>query len=76
MELIRRLLCRYFAPWPFYFWHKFRLIQCFDESTRKIQCVHCDQYFAMSDRHQSVVPWDDEFETICCMIYNLPRTLL
>jgi hypothetical protein len=30
----------------------------------------------MSDRHQSVLPWDEDFERITCDMYGLPRTKL
>jgi hypothetical protein len=70
---MRKLLCK--LPWPFYY-HKMELIEIYDEHTRKLKCTFCGAYFAMSDIHQSVLPWDDDYERITCDMYGLARTKL
>lgn len=65
------LLCR--MPWPFWF-HKPEVIETYDQYTRKLRCMSCGKYFAMSDRWQSVLPWDDAYERIVCDIYGVPRS--
>lgn len=69
--MIRKLLCK--APWPFFF-HRPEVIETYDNYTRKLRCVDCNQYFAMSDRHGAVLPWDSDFEQLTCDMYGLPRT--
>lgn len=70
--MIARFLCL-LPDWLFWF-HKPEIIQTFDEHTRKLRCVVCGRYFAMSDRHGAVLPWDDDCERMYCDIYGLPRT--
>jgi hypothetical protein len=69
--MIQWLLCR--LPYPLWF-HKPIVIEVYDGSNRKLQCVACKRYFGMSDIHQAVLPWDEEYESIICLIYGLPRT--
>lgn len=69
--MIQRFLCR--LDWPFWF-HIPETIETYDAQTRKLRCTVCGQYFAMNDRYESVLPWDDEFERLVCDIYWLPRT--
>ncbi len=54
--------------------HLFEVIEEYDDLTRKLICVKCHSYFGMSDRHEAVLPWDEEYEKIICLTYNLPRT--
>jgi len=61
--------------WPF-FYHEIRLVQEFDKHRRKLQCIHCKTYFAMSDVERSVMEWDADYERIICDMFNLRRTLL
>lgn len=72
--MIRKLLCRYLSPWPFYYFHKFSLIEAYDSQTRKLKCVHCHKYFAMSDRHRAILPWDEEYERITRDMYGVPSS--
>jgi len=69
--VLRRLLCR--LPWPLWF-HRIEVIETYDSQTRKLRCVVCGGYFAMSDRHEAVLPWDADYERIVCDMYDLPRT--
>lgn len=71
MKTIRRLLCS--LPWPFWF-HRPEIVEAYDPQTRKLRCIDCGGYFAMSDRHEAVLPWDDDYERIICDMYGLPRT--
>lgn len=68
---MRKLLCK--LPWPLWF-HTPEIIEVYDSQTRKLRCTTCGTYFAMSDRHGAVLPWDDEYEKITCDMYGLPRT--
>jgi len=68
---VRKLLCK--LPWPFWF-HKPEIIETYDAQTRKLRCTVCGGYFAMSDRHEAVLPWDDEFEEIARATYGVPRS--
>lgn len=61
-----------FSMWP----HELELIETYDQYTRKLRCECCGRYYAMSDRHQAVLPWDDEFEEITKVIYGVPRSKL
>lgn len=69
--MIRNLLCK--LDWPFFF-HKLEVIETYDSQTRKMRCMICETYFAMSDRYQACLPWDEEYEKITCDMYGLPRT--
>ena len=60
-------------PWPFY-GHSFKLVETYDAATRKLVCRDCGKYFAMSDRHGAIMPWDDDFERIIRDIYGIPRS--
>ncbi len=71
--MIRKLLCR--LPYPFWF-HDPEVIETYDSQTRKLRCLFCGVYFAMSDRHEAVLPWDSDYERITCDMYGLPRTKL
>lgn len=71
MNTLRRLLCR--LQWPLWF-HDVEVIETYDAATRKLRCVICGRYFAMSDRYQAVLPWDDDYERIICDMYGVPRT--
>lgn len=70
---MRRLLCK-IDLWPFFWFHKPEVIETYDSCTRKLKCIHCGMYFAMSDRHQAILPWGSEFEEITKMIYGIPRS--
>ena len=69
--MIQWILCR--LPWPFWF-HTPEVIETYDSATRKLRCTSCGQYFAMSDRHEAVLPWDDEYEEIVRFMYGIPRS--
>lgn len=69
--MIQRLLCR--LPWPFWC-HTPEIIETYDAMTRKLRCTSCNTYFAMSDRHEAVLPWDEEYERIICDTYGIGRT--
>lgn len=71
--MIQWIFCR--LPWPFWF-HEPEIIETYDSMTRKLRCQSCGQYFAMSDRYEAVLPWDDDYERIICTTYGLPRTKL
>lgn len=73
-NFFRRLLCKTSNTVTGPSFHRFTVVQQFDEQDRKLQCHHCKRYFAMSDRHRSIVPWDEEYEKIICEIFDLPRT--
>ena len=68
-----KLLC-WMSDCVFTFFHETEDVETYDPFTRKLRCVHCGKYFAMSDRHQAVLPWDEEMEAITCLLYGLPRT--
>lgn len=72
--IFRWLLCRWLSPWPFYFFHRFVVIDTYDTMTRKLKCRRCDKYFASSDRHQAILPWNEEYERITCALYGIPRS--
>jgi len=59
----------------FTFFHRTDVIERYDSCTRKLRCRDCGGYFAMSDRHQAVLPWDDDYERITCDMYGLDRTI-
>ena len=65
--LIQKLFCK--LPWPFWF-HKAEVIETYDSWTRKLRCMACGAYFAMSDRHQAILPWDSDYEKIICDMYG------
>jgi hypothetical protein len=67
------LKCR--LPWPFY-GHRFEIVETYDKMTRKLRCTYCERYFAMSDRHCAILPWDDDFEQITRGMYGIPRSKL
>jgi hypothetical protein len=71
MMFFRRLLCK--LPYPFWF-HRPEVIEVYDSMTRKLRCMICGQHFAMSDRYESVLPWDDEYEEIVRVMYDIPRS--
>lgn len=73
MNWRRWLFC--WRPWPFY-GHRYEVIETYDSVTRKLKCVDCERYFAMSDRHRAVLPWDADFESIVRMTYGVPRSKL
>jgi hypothetical protein len=52
------------------------VIETYDRQTRKLRCTACGVYFAMSDRDQAVLPWDEEYEQIVRDMYGIPRTKL
>ncbi len=66
-------LCR--LPWPF-FLHRAEVIETYDRMTRKLRCVDCGVYFAMSDRYQACLPWDEDYERIIRDMYGIPRSKL
>lgn len=70
---IQWLKCKF--PWPFY-GHAFEVIETYDDQTRKLKCTACGKYFAMSDRHMAILPWNDGYEEITCRIYGIPRSKL
>jgi hypothetical protein len=70
---VRRWLCK-LSFLPLWWFHKPEVIEEYDSQTRKLRCRHCGDYFAMSDRHQAILPWDEDYERITCDIYDLPRT--
>ena len=69
--LRKQTLCK--LPWPFFF-HRPKMVQVLDSQTRKLLCRDCLTYFAMSDRYQAVLPWDEDIERLYCDLYGLPRT--
>lgn len=69
--MINRLLCM--LPWPLWF-HLPEVIETYDSQTRKLKCTSCGQYFAMSDRHEAVLPWDEEYEEIVRSMYGVSRS--
>lgn len=71
--MLRRLLCR--LPGPIWF-HRLEILETYDEYTRKLRCTVCGTYFAMSDIHRAVLPWDEDYERIICDMYGLGRTKL
>jgi hypothetical protein len=71
--MLRKLLCKLSDGIIFWF-HNIEIIETYDSQTRKLRCVICGTYFAMSDRHQAILPWDDDFEKITCAMYDIPRT--
>jgi hypothetical protein len=73
--LIRRLLCR-LSLLPLWWFHRVEVIETYDRHTRKLQCTLCGAYFAMSDRQEAVLPWDDDYERIICDLYEIPRSKL
>lgn len=44
------------------FGHKYYVRQTFSYTDRKVGCSRCQSKWAMSDRTQSFVEWDGEFE--------------
>jgi hypothetical protein len=61
---------------PFVFRHKeIRVVQEF-QNARKLRCDRCGKYFAMSDTHQAVLPWDDECEELYSKWLGYGRTIL
>jgi hypothetical protein len=61
---------------PFIFRHKeIRVVQEFGRSARKLRCDRCGKYFAMSDEHQAVLPWDEEFEDLYANMFGFGRTI-
>ncbi len=60
----------------FVLFHRLRTIQEFDPLTRKVRCVRCGRYFAMSDRYEAFFEWEDDCERYFCETYGLDRTLL
>lgn len=71
MRWIRLLFCR--LPCPLWF-HAPEIIETYDAQTRKLRCEICGRYFAMSDRYQVVLPWDDDYERIVRRLYGVPRS--
>jgi hypothetical protein len=69
--MIQWILCR--LPWPIWL-HDPEIIETYDSQTRKLRCTSCNTYFAMSDRYNAVLPWNEEFERLTCDIYGIPRT--
>ena len=60
---------------PFIFHHKqIRVIQDFG-GTRKLRCDRCGKYFAMSDAHQAILPWDAELEELYGTALGYGRTI-
>ena len=72
--MIQKLLCRLSQASPLFWYHKPEVIETYDRNTRKLRCVQCGQYFAMSDRHRAVLPWDSEIEAITRLMYGIPRS--
>jgi hypothetical protein len=56
------------------FYHDVEIVEIYDECTRKLWCRWCGGYFAMSDRHRAILPWDADYERIVCDMYGLSRT--
>lgn len=71
--MIQWILCR--LPWPMWC-HTPEVVETYDSATRKLRCTSCGTYFAMSDRHEAVLPWDEEYERIICDMYGIARTKL
>ncbi len=59
----------------FLFFHRLRVVQVFDEQTRKVQCRRCGRYYAMSDRYEAFLEWEDDFEEFFQSTYGVSRTL-
>ena len=61
---------------PVFFRHKeIVVVQEFDRNTRKLRCNRCGKYFAMSDTHRAVLPWDDEIEDLYANWLGYGRTI-
>jgi hypothetical protein len=73
IRLWHRLLCS-ISDCVVTFFHKVEIVETYDSATRKLRCVYCDKYFAMSDRHRAILPWDEDFEKITCATYKITRT--
>jgi hypothetical protein len=71
-----RIKCRAVALFCRLLEHDFEVVETYDRYTRKLHCRRCGQYFAMSDRYQTLLPWSDEFERLTRFFYNLPRPKL
>lgn len=60
---------------PFIFRHKeIRVVQEFHRA-RKLRCDRCGKYFAMSDEHQAVLPWDADLEDLYGNVLRYGRTI-
>lgn len=46
------------------FGHKYKVAKIFGPCDRKLKCKRCGAEFGMSDRTQSLVPWDGELEEV------------
>lgn len=71
--MIQWILCR--LPWLMWC-HTPEVVETYDSATRKLRCTSCGTYFAMSYRHEAVLPWDEEYERIICDMYGMERTKL
>lgn len=71
MNLVRKILCS--LAWPAFF-HRVEIVETYDSQTRKLLCQDCGRYFAMSDRHHAVLPWDDDFEDLIKIQYGIARS--
>lgn len=64
------------TAFPFIFIHQdLRIVQEFGRGARKLRCDRCGKYFAMSDEHQAVLPWDGELEELYGTILGYGRTI-
>lgn len=76
--MLRNIL-RWLSCWevfPILFIHPgLRVVQEFTPTCRKLRCDICGKYYAMSDIHESVLPWDAEFENIYADLLGYGRTI-
>lgn len=57
MKLKNRVFC-------FFFGHRYRIVQKFGGTERRIKCRRCGGDWAMSDRVKAILPWDGELEQL------------
>lgn len=61
---------------PFIFRHvEIHVIQEFGQHARKLRCDRCGKYFAMSDVHRAILPWDAELEHLYADLMGYGRTV-
>lgn len=79
MHKLLRSLWVWLTCWdycPLLFHHsKIRVVQEFGPHARKLRCDRCGKYFAMSDRFQAVLPWDNDCEMLYGDILGYGRTI-
>jgi len=53
---MKKLLCKVFGH------PRFRIVQKFSGTERRIECERCRENFGMSDRVKAIIPWHGELE--------------